>query len=165
MLFDNLTEMKSSGFFGFEEIQSLMNNNCTNVPERKGIYFVLTDEISPEFLSQSVGGHFKGKNPTVNISKLYQKWVNNSVVIYIGQAGGGTSKETLNDRLKTYMSFGKENPVGHWGGRYIWQLKNNRRLKICWKSISNDDPEKVEKSLIKEFESQFGKKPFANIRS
>lgn len=163
MLLNNLTDIKSFGFFGFEEIQSLMNNNCTNFPSRKGIYLVLTDEKNPEFHSESVGGYFKGKNPTVDISKLSQKWVNKSVVVYIGQAGGGTSKETLNDRSKIYVSLGKVNPGGYWGGRYFWRQKNKRRLKICLKSNSDDDPEQVEKSLIKQFKIRFCTKHFANI--
>ncbi|GIK61827.1 MAG: hypothetical protein HND40_06610 [Ignavibacteriota bacterium] len=163
MLFDNLTEIKSAGFFGFEEIQSLMNNNCTNVPERKGIYFVLTDELNPEFLSQSVGGHFKGKNPTVSVPDLQSKWVEKTLVVYIGQAGGGASDATLKKRLRQFMKFGQGQPVGHWGGRLIWQLKNNRKLKICWKTLITEDPREVEKNLIQQFENHYYKKPFANI--
>ena len=165
MLFNNISEMNSYGFLGFEEIQYLMNNNCENVPERKGVYFVLKDSIHSEFLDRSVGGHFKGKDPTVDLQKLKSKWVDDTLVVYIGQAGGGDSKETLFDRLKTYMSFGRGNPVAHWGGRYIWQLQNSRKLKVCWKTIPNFDPEVIEKNLIKEFENHYGKKPFANIRS
>ena len=164
MHFDNISEIEAAGFQGFEEIQSLMNNKCQNVPSEKGIYFVLKYVVPPEFLSTSVGGHFKGKDPTVDLQKLKSKWVDNTLVVYIGQAGGRDSKETLFDRLKTYMSFGNGNPVGHWGGRYIWQLKNNRKLNICWKPVTDDDPERVEKELIKKFENHYGKKPFANIR-
>ncbi len=164
MLFDDILEMKSFGFLGFEEIQSLMNNNCTNVLERKGIYFVLRNDEPVAFLVNNVGGHFKDKNPTVDIEKLKHKWVKNTLVVYIGQAGGNKSKETLNKRLKTYMSFGKGDPAAHWGGRFIWQLKNNSQLRICWKSINDSDPEIVEKAMIKDFEVTYGKKPFANIR-
>lgn len=163
MLFDDISEMRSFGFLGFEEIQSLMNNNCTNVPDRKGIYFVLRNEEPVEFLVNSVGGHFKGKNPTVDIEKLKMNWVDNTLVVYIGQTGGGPSDATLSKRMKQYMKFGQGQPVGHWGGRYIWQLKDNRKLKICWKSLPNDDPREIEKNLIQQFENHYNKKPFANI--
>jgi len=165
MLFDNLSEMKSFGFLGFEEVQSLMNNNCSNVPHKKGVYFVIKYDDPPEFFMKSVGGNFKRKDPTVPIERLQRKWVNNTLVVYIGQSGGGTSSENLNSRLNTYMSFGQSNPVGHWGGRLIWQLKHNRKLKICWKSTPDQDPREVEKGLIKDFEDHYGNKPFANIRS
>lgn len=156
--------MKTAGFMGFEEIQSLMNNTCSNVPNEKGIYFVLKYDDPPEFLTKSVGGHFKGKDPTVPIDKLKKKWINNTLVAYIGQSGGGDSNETMDSRLNTYMRFGQSNPVGHWGGRYIWQLKHNRKLKICWKSLPDQDPREIEKELIKEFEMHYKKKPFANLR-
>lgn len=163
MLFDNISEMKSFGFFGFEEIQSLMNNNCTNVPDRKGIYFVLRNEGPREFLPNSVGGHFKEKNPTVPTQTLEDRWVDNALVVYIGQSGGGSSDATLNKRMKQFMKFGQGQPVGHWGGRLIWQIKDNKKLKICWKSLPNDDPREFEKELIQQFENHYSKKPFANI--
>ena len=57
-----IKKMKSTGFSGFESIQSLINNDCINVPDEKGIYFVLKDIGKVEFLKASIGGHFKGKD-------------------------------------------------------------------------------------------------------
>jgi hypothetical protein len=62
------------------------------------------------------------------------------------------------------MDFGRERQVGHWGGRYIWQLANHRDLIICWKPLSNEDPCDVEKRLLNEFKNAFGRLPFANLR-
>ncbi|MCH8034838.1 MAG: hypothetical protein IH950_13915 [Bacteroidetes bacterium] len=140
----------------------MMNNNCTNVPDKKGIYFVIIDE-PVEFLQKSVGGRFKRKNPTVPLQKLKDRWVDNTLVVYIGQSGGGTSSATINKRMKQFMKFGQGQPVGHWGGRLIWQIKNNRKLKICWKTLTNNDPREIEKELIQQFENHYFKKPFANI--
>jgi len=29
------------------------------------------------------------------------------------------------------MKFGQGSPTGHWGGRYIWQLEDYKKLIIC----------------------------------
>ena len=140
-----------------------MNDECANVSNEKGVYFVLKNGIDKTFLKESVGGHFKGKNPTAKHDVLENKWIEESDILYIGQAGGGNSSATLKKRLKQYMRFGQGEPVGHWGGRFIWQLKDNRDLLICWRPTPNEDPREIEKAMIESFESEFGKKPFANI--
>ena len=74
MLFDNTKRMEESGFEGFYKIDSLMSNRCSTIPKQKGIYFVLNQGGS-NFLQNSVGGHFKGKNPTVSINELKKNWI------------------------------------------------------------------------------------------
>ena len=162
MVFDNIKRMEESGFEGFYKIDSLMSNRCSTIPKQKGIYFVLNQGPS-NFLQNSVGGHFKGKNPTVSINKLKNNLVEGTLVVYIGKAGGSNSRATLHSRLKQYMRFGEGEPVGHWGGRLIWQLKNHRELTICYKTLPNSEPREEEKKLILEFESIHGKIPFANL--
>lgn len=159
----NIEKFKQEGYQGFVAVESLMKNECLNVPNEKGIYLILKNGTQKEFLSESVGGHFKEKNPTVAVSVLDNKWIEESDIIYIGQAGGGSSGATLKKRLKQYMKFGKGEPVGHWGGRYIWQLKENRKLIVCWRATPNEDPRVIEKEMIETFESSYGGKPFANI--
>jgi len=159
----NIEKFKQEGYQGFVKIESLMQNECLNVPNEKGIYLILKNGIKKEFLTKSVGGHFKEKNPTVDKSVLENKWIEESDIIYIGQAGGGSSAATLKKRLKQYMRFGKGEPVGHWGGRYIWQIKEYRNLLVCWRATPNEDPRVIEKEMIETFESSYGGKPFANI--
>ncbi len=164
MKFNLIDEIKSEGFTGFIKIDELMKNNCSQIPNKKGIYFVLRISLNkPVFMEVSVGGHFKKRNPTVDISKLKNQWNKKSLVIYIGKAGGGTSNATLQSRLKQYMKFGKGIPIGHWGGRYIWQLEDYKKLIVCWKVIQQEDCRKVEKRIIEDFLSQYGKRPFANL--
>jgi len=43
----------------------------------------------PCFLDESIGGHFKGKNPTVAVGTLENKWVDDALVLNIGKAGLG----------------------------------------------------------------------------
>jgi len=163
MLYDNIEEMKDFGFKGFETVETLMMYECSQIPKQMGIYFVLNNNSIPSFLQQSVGGHFKKRNPTVSIGDLKDNWVDDTFVIYIGKAGGSTSNATLHSRLKQYMRFGEGDPVGHWGGRLIWQLTNNRDLTICHKTLSTSEPRDEEKKLILDFETKYGKMPFANL--
>ena len=164
MKYNNYKAILSSGFFGFESVKNLTDDGCKSVSKQRGVYLILhLKKSSPKFLSESAGGYFKRKNPTVDVSKLKSNWVEDTIVIYIGQAGGGNSNATLQKRLEQYMRFGQGIPVGHWGGRYIWQLSNNRELIVCWKPISNDDPREIEKIHIQEFASIYGKRPFANL--
>jgi|TARA_B100001971_G_C18217322_1_gene554743 hypothetical protein len=163
MLFDNINEIKEFGFKGFEAVDTLMMYKCSQIPKQKGIYFVLNNNFTPSFLQKSVGGHFKKRNPTVPVSELKENWVDESLVVYIGKAGGANSKATLQSRLKQYMRFGEGEPVGHWGGRLIWQLANHRDLIICYKPLLNTEPREEEKNLILKFEAIYGIMPFANL--
>lgn len=163
MLFDNIDEMKKYSFKGFVKVDTLMTYECSQVPKQKGIYFVLNNNGAPSFLQKSVGGHFKGKDPTVSIKKLRENWVNETLVLYIGKAGGTGINATLQSRLKQYMRYGEGTPVGHQGGRYIWQLEQNRDLIICYKTLSTTEPRDEEKKLIIKFEENYRKMPFANL--
>lgn len=163
MLYDNINEMKEFGFKGFETVETLMMYECSQVPKQKGIYFVLNNNGTPSFRQKSVGGHFKKRNPTVSVNELKENWVDDALVVYIGKAGGFNSRATLQSRLKQYMRFGEGEPVGHWGGRLIWQLENNKDLTICYKTLSSSEPRDEEKKLILDFETNYGKMPFANL--
>ena len=74
--------MKSTGFSGFESIQSLINNNSIKCTDRKGIYFVLKDIGKVELLKASIGGSFQGKDPTVSVQLLNDRWVEGPLIIY-----------------------------------------------------------------------------------
>jgi len=161
--FNDHGDIRNYGFSGFHRIQNLYGN-LDVIPKEKGIYFVLYDHNSqPEFLPTGTGGHFKGKNPNILIPELQSNWIDVTKVIYIGKAGGGSGKATLHSRLKQYLNFGIGKPVGHWGGRLIWQIKNSGNLVLCWKTLPADDPREVEKKLIQQFKLQYGKRPYANL--
>lgn len=165
-MFHNLEQLQSRGFQGFSTVDDLMNSRCKNVPTDQGVYLVLYPlSVPPSFLNESVGGHFKRKNPTVPTADLKSKWVSNTIVVYIGKAGGASSGATLKSRLTQYMRFGMGEPVGHWGGRYIWQIENNRSLLVCWKSLTDTEPRDFESRLIDAFVQEYGVLPFANLTS
>lgn len=100
----------------------------------------------------------------MSLAELESNWVNGAIVIYIGKAGGGSSKRTLRKRLSDLLRFGAGKPVGHWGGRLMWQLENVDELRFCWRVAGRDDALEVERQLIREFTAAYGARPFANLR-
>ena len=159
--------LEKEGFEGFISIKSLKDTNCKDVPEERGVYVVIfpltyvnsTEEL---FSEKGTGGHFKNINPNVLISELKAKWIPNCQVIYIGQAGGKNPSRTLRKRLNQYMKFGCRKPVSHWGGRFIWQIKNVDDCLIGWKKLPNENPYVVESKMIDDFCKVYNKRPFAN---
>lgn len=161
--FNSINELKDSGFLGFKKMSELFKDS-SSIPVVKGVYLVINPETNPpEFLQVGTGGHFKNKNPNVSINELKTNWVENTIVVYIGKAGGINSSATLQSRLRQYLKFGQGKKIGHWGGRLIWQLKNSRDLVVCWKPLPDDDPRAYEYELIQKFVAQYSKRPFANL--
>lgn len=154
------------GFEGFKTMRELMNGGKYSIPAQMGIYIVLREDHDvPIFLEEGTGGFFKGKNPNVLISELQANWVPNASVVYIGKAGGIGSSATLQKRLGQYLRFGQGANVGHWGGRYIWQLADSLDLVVCWKVLTNIDPQELEHQMISEFKNNHqGMRPFANLK-
>jgi hypothetical protein len=162
MNFENTDDVRRNGFEGFVPISALQASDCSGVPKLPGIYLVLKSNTDlPHFCDESKGGHFKGKDPKIDISTLEQRWIDDTIVLYIGKAGPKTA--TLRSRLKTYMRFGQGDKVGHSGGRYIWQLRGSGDFIVCWKPILDVLPRTAEGELLREFEAQYHRLPFANL--
>ena len=161
----NRAFFQAQGFEGFKTMGELMDGARTLIPSQKGVYVVLRESKSaPQFLTEGTGGFFKGKNPNVSLAELKDNWVEGTPVVYIGKAGGAGSSATLQRRLGQYLRFGQGANVGHWGGRYIWQLADSRDLIVCWKSLANEEPREVERQMIADFKAAHaGKRPFANL--
>jgi hypothetical protein len=164
MILRELVELRERGFEGFVRVSDLMKSKCCEVPEVPGVYCALRlNTTPPKFLDRSIGGHFKGKDPTVKAHLLQPKWISNAVVLNIGKAGGKRGS-TLKRRIYQYMQFGQGKSVGHRGGRYIWQLHDSQDLIISWRPTPGLIPREVEKALIREFEDAYQGLPFANLR-
>ena len=157
MKFEIVENLKEAGFEGFIPVKELRNKHRI-IPSVPGVYMVVrTSEAEPSFLDTGTGGFFKDKNPNVSVAELKRNWIKNTCVVYIGKAS------LLQKRLKQYLDFGAGKPVGHYGGRFIWQLADAEDLLFCWKAVP-ENPENVETELIKEFRLQYGERPFANLR-
>jgi hypothetical protein len=163
--FAKLEALRAAGFEGFLSVKKLRETRCSDVPAAPGVYLVLRPNAGPpQYATKNQGGHFKGKDPSMLPSGLESNWVTGALVIYIGKAGGGASQSTLRKRLWSFMRFGAGEPVGHWGGRLIWQLEDCSELILCWKPTGILDAGAYESELIAAFARTYGAKPFANLR-
>lgn len=148
------------GFEGGFTVAELRKNDYL-IPCEQGVYIVVRKSSeNPSFLQNGSGGAFKGKNPNVPISELQMNWVRGETVIYIGM-----TNQTLRKRIRTYLRFGNGEPVGHWGGRFIWQLADHEDLVFYWKPMPDGSPEVYESELIAGFKmANGGLRPFANLK-
>ena len=148
---------RKDGFTGFVPVSKL-RSTASLLPDSGGVYIVVRDsDNSPEFLATGTGGFFKGKNPNAGLEELESNYVAGSKVVYIGKA------TSLKKRVGQLLRFGAGSAVGHWGGRYLWQLADSDNLLIAWKTTSTTDPRAEEIKMLEEFVSRHGKLPFANL--
>lgn len=156
--FNDLDDIRSNGFVGFQEFGDLYDS-WSILPDEKGVYLVLRLESVPVgFISKGAGGYFKGKDPNVSFEELKSNWVDGTKVVYIGKA------TSLKKRIRQYIKFGQGKNVGHWGGRLVWQIKDAKDLVLCWLETKEYDPRNIEANLIAMFKEQYGRRPFANLQ-
>ena len=154
-----LEKLINNGFEGFVSVKDLKENfKSGGIPKVEGVYHVLRlKDSEPEFLTKGSGGYHKGKEPNVSIGELRQNWIDAEPIVYIGKA------TELYKRIQQYIKFGSGKDVGHYGGRYIWQLADSDDLIVCWKCVS--DSRSVESAMIADFKnSHNGMRPFANLK-
>jgi hypothetical protein len=155
----SISELQSLGFEGFKSVRDLASSHY-DLPGGPGIYLVLyINGQRPQFAPKGAGGSFKGRNPNVGIPELESKWIDDTIIIYVGQ-----TRDSLAHRITKLIDFGNGRPVGHYGGRYIWQIHNCYDLVVCWKSCRKEiDARRIERELLHRFKRVHGRLPFANL--
>ena len=124
--------LQDLGFAGFTALQTVPRRSIA-IPDRSGVYVVVAGPANPrEFLTRSVGGHFKATDPTVPLALLDRRVVPGAETLYLGKAN------SLRRRIGEYADYGRGKPIGHRGGRLIWQLRDHRELLVAW--LIDDDP-------------------------
>ena len=144
---------------GFEGWVRFADLSDADVPRAPGVYVVVRADPSAarRFVELSPAGWFKDRDPTAALQELERRWVHGAATVYIGKA------TNLRTRLDQYRRHGIGEPVGHWGGRYIWQLAEASELLVAWRAVSDEDPGQVEAELLAAFERRYGVLPFANL--
>jgi hypothetical protein len=161
--FRTIEGLKAWGFEGFITLGKYNGSPVNPVPDKKGVYMVLYTAARPAvFLKKSKAGRFRGRNPTADLEELKQRWVKNTIVLFIAQAGGGNSSATLGSRIRQLAAFGRGKPISHWEGRYLWQIRDAADLILCWKTTPADDPRAIERDYLNRFLSEYHTLPFAN---
>lgn len=162
--FDSVESLRTAGFDGFATVNDLLGSRCGEVPVARGVYIVVREpSLPPKFMPSSAAGLFRGKKATEKIEVLTPEWVTGAIVLYVGQAGGTGVRGQLQQRIKRYIRFGSGKSVAHWGGRFIWQLADHRKLRFAW--LPDDAPAGLEARLLAAFEARYGALPFANLRA
>jgi len=149
------------GFGGFKAIEDHWPDgliNCSSIPDQPGTYIVVCGEqFVPHFVEPGTGGSYRGRDPNVAIAALQEKWVADSRILYVGRAAN------LRRRIRQYLRFGRGESVSHWGGRFIWQLRNTEELLIGYVVLANGNHVSYERLLLNEYYNKHRKLPFANL--
>lgn len=154
--------LREAGFEGFESVATLRRTRLGSVPSKSGVYAIVRDSrLTPQFLSTSTGGWFKGLDPSDPIDILENNWVKDATVVYIGKAGSEAGAATLRSRLKQLLDFGAGKAVGHRGGRFLWHLADSVDLLVCWRLSAHPRDEEIQ--LLAGFRRLHGGLPYANL--
>jgi len=163
-MYTTVDQVRDAGFTGFHPVARLWKDPAV-IPAVQGIYLILQpSDDHPIFLEKGAGGFFNGRDPNMPAGELAARWIPECKFLYVGKAGGGSSGATLRSRLRQYLDFGKGKPVGHYGGRMIWQLKHHPDLVVAWKVLPDGDPRAEELRINEAIEKFYGGLPFANLK-
>lgn len=148
--------------FNCFSIQDLKEKNCCQIPKEKGIYVVdIPNNFLVNFTIESTAHKIiNEKNMIYPINQLENIYKNTDRKrLYIGKANG---KNGLRERISCFIKYGERKRKNHTGGRSIWQINENNKLLIGYFICEN--PEFLEKEMIRRYKNMYGVYPLANRR-
>jgi predicted 3-demethylubiquinone-9 3-methyltransferase (glyoxalase superfamily) len=148
--------LRANGFDGFGPLSDF---DLETVPDVPGVYLILRDEVDePAFLATSRAAHFKGRDPSLPLARVRDRWVPGAAVLYVGRT------KHLSRRIDELRRFGGGEPIAHWGGRLVWQLADSADLRIAWRPAGEQDLDAARTSLLGSFRDTYQSLPYANLR-
>lgn len=156
---DVQVSLRELGYQGFRSVRELAQD-CSEIPLEPGCYALEWVGGEPDFVVRGSGGFSKG-DPNVPVSVLRSQWTTGATILYVGKAGAAGTKATLRSKVKQLLEFGQGKPAKHYGGRYLWQLRQAPDLLVAWKV---GDPGALEQETLSAFVAQYGRLPFANLQ-
>lgn len=156
--------LEELGFEGFRPVGQLHAGQCVEVPNERGVYAVFRDHTPepPAFLPRSTAPEWRGQDPSRPIEELTERWVPGAEILFVGVARGPGVRSRLKQRVKRFLRFGHGKVVGHWGGRFVWQLRDHAALRVAWKATGDADPLDLADELRAAFRERYGVLPFAD---
>ena len=164
MCFASRRELEQLGFRGFVAL-SKVRSRLDEIPDSAGVYAVIDRrcrQLQLQLTARSLAGRYKGRAPTIPLRRLRLRLVRNACVVYFGKADGFSKRSCLPARINAYMRQGEGHQAGHWGGRAIWQIKDQSALQLAWLETSTGHASDIEKHLLAVFALVYGRVPFAN---
>jgi hypothetical protein len=161
--------LTTAGFEGWLTWPKIRKAGYADIPSLPGVYVIVRmGAAPPAFVHPGTGGRFKGEDSSVPQARLEAEWVDGARVLNIGKADArkaGGVNDGLRGRLREYGRFGAGEPVGHRGGRLIWQLADADKLLVAWHVVTWDETARdYERRLLARFaELHDGHRPFANL--
>ena len=152
-------DLQELGFQCFLSVKDLrLSPRHPDIPTTGGVYLVIRERREyPEFLARGTGGFVNEEDPNVDTSELAKKWVEDALVLYVGQS------KDLQTRIYQLIKFGDDNKSPHKGGKYLWQIADAEDFKVYWKKTPNH--EQGEAYTLAVFQrAHRNRLPFANLR-
>jgi hypothetical protein len=155
--------LRERGFTGFASVMALREDGAAAVPAEEGVWVVLREwEEAPRFLPRSSAAHWRGLDPSVPAEELAARWLPGASLLYVELAEGSGVRSRLQQRIKRFLRFGAGKNVGHWQGRFIWQLAGASALRIAWKVAPSGVAGTEAQELLARFRAEYAAAPFAN---
>ncbi|MEY4373989.1 MAG: hypothetical protein RL760_155 [Candidatus Eisenbacteria bacterium] len=157
-------DLAAEGFEGFLTVGQLHRSGCLEVPDACGVYVVLRRGEAPHrVVRRSQAPAWRGMDPTRPIEELTARVIDATDLLYVNAAPGSGVRHRLRQRLKRFLRFGHGSVVGHWSGRFIWQLGESSRLVLAWRPCAeHEDARALADDLLRRFEAVHHARPYAN---
>lgn len=140
-----------------------------NLDEKEGIYNGIYIIVQPNNFGKVVFNPqsklkiwkkgVKERIVSASIEELQENWVEKAEILYIGNCASKT--KNVQSLVKLHIRFWNGENVSAFGGRFIGQIQNWENLEVWY--LKSDNSAQMKDELLRLFENQYRKLPFANL--